>query len=462
VGNWEWNVRTNELHWSDEIYRIFGLTPQEFGATYDAFLQSVHPEDREHVQRAVDASLHEKKPYAIDHRIVLPDSSVRIVHEQGEATLDEAGTPVRMFGTVQDITELRRAETALRESQARLASIIESAMDAIITTDADQRILLFNASAEQIFRCSAAQALRQPVDRFIPVRFRARHRHGVLALNHAERQDQLRSRREVIGLRADGEEFPCEIAISAVEVHGQRFHTAVVRDITTSKRALKELERSREMLRDLAAHLQSIREEERSTIAREVHDELGQALTGLKIDLSWLTNHLPDGFPDLRSRAKGMLSLLDTTIQTVRRIATELRPGVLDDLGLVAAIEWQAHEFQARTGIRCQFTPTADQIDLNRGLSTAVFRTCQEALTNVARHALATTVKIGLQEKAGHLILTVEDNGQGITDREITDRRSLGLLGMRERASIIGGTVTILGRPGQGTAVRLEVPLSTR
>ena len=230
------------------------------------------------------------------------------------------------------------------------------------------------------------------------------------------------------------------------------------------KLAEEQLASSLEQLRALAAHLQSVREEERTRIAREIHDELGQILTGLKIDLSWLDAELAAGdltTPRLpREKVKSMSNLIDTTIQVVRKIATELRPGILDDLGLAAALEWQAQEFQTRTGIRCEFTSTLEEIDLDAGRSTAVFRIFQETLTNVARHAHATGVRISVKEQGSQLLLEVRDDGRGITDHELANPRSLGLLGMRERALLFGGEVKIGGVLGNGTTVTVSVPLS--
>jgi PAS domain S-box-containing protein len=239
----------------------------------------------------------------------------------------------------------------------------------------------------------------------------------------------------------------------------------VVEDITDRKLAEEQLRSSREQLRKLAAHLEIIREDERTKIAREVHDEMGQALTGLKMSLSWMGKKLSeagDGVPRslFLEEITSMSKLADSTIQRVREISTELRPGVLDDLGLTAAIEWQAQEFQTRAGIRCSFTSSPANITLDQDRSTAVFRILQETLTNVARHANATRVDIRLKENASNLILEVRDNGKGITEREISNSKSLGLLGMRERALFLGGEVNIRGTPGKGTSVRVQIPVN--
>ena len=222
----------------------------------------------------------------------------------------------------------------------------------------------------------------------------------------------------------------------------------------------RRLNRSREQLRSLAARLQSIREEERSRIALEVHDVLGQALTGVKMDAAWILARLPDHQGKLAARAKSMCALIDSTVQMVRRIAADLRPGILDNLGLVAAVEWQASEFQSRTGISCRVSSNLRDATLASESATAVFRIFQETLTNVARHAQATSVSVDLGEQAGRIILQVADNGRGIDLVEVTQSKSVGLLGMRERAAILGGDLVISGAPGQGTTVVLSVPVN--
>jgi signal transduction histidine kinase len=202
-----------------------------------------------------------------------------------------------------------------------------------------------------------------------------------------------------------------------------------------------------------------VREEERTRIAREVHDELGQALTGLKLDMSWLATRVAKSARPVQAKIKTMVDHIDETIQTVRRIATELRPGILDSLGLVAALEWQANEFQSRTNIPCHVVASVDDSQFHQQLATVFFRIYQEALTNIIRHAKATHVEVRLVEDAARLVLTVKDNGRGISEEEIANTRSIGLVGMRERAMLIGGEITLQGAPGQGTTMTLRVPL---
>ncbi len=231
-----------------------------------------------------------------------------------------------------------------------------------------------------------------------------------------------------------------------------------LKDVTERKKAEEELSHSRELLRNLSMHLQSARENERTHIAREIHDELGQALTALKMDVAWLGKKYRDEEP-LAEKTRSMLKLIDMTIKSVKRIAAELRPGLLDDLGLAAAIEWQAGEFEKRTGISCDVNISPKDVIIDRDRSTAVFRIFQEAMTNVARHAKATSVSISLEKDDNRITLCVEDNGKGITKKQINDPRAFGLIGIRERVHFLSGEVDIRGIPNKGTSLVITIPL---
>jgi signal transduction histidine kinase len=230
-------------------------------------------------------------------------------------------------------------------------------------------------------------------------------------------------------------------------------------DITAEKKVQEDLERSREELRNLSIHLQSVREEESTRVARKIHDELGQSLTALQMDMSWLTSRLPANNESIRKKTRSMSNLVDSTIESVHNITTELRPSLLDDLGLPAAIEWQAADFQKRSGIRCQAHINCSDGVIDKDLSTTIFRIFQETLTNITRHAKATQCKVSLTENETELSLEVTDNGIGITQWQVDDHRSFGMIGMRERAHLWGGTVHVRNAKPSGTAVRVLIPL---
>lgn len=243
---------------------------------------------------------------------------------------------------------------------------------------------------------------------------------------------------------------------SAGEVVGAR---AMYVDLTERKRAEDNLKRSRRQLRRLAARLEAIREEERTLVGREIHDELGQALTGLKMDVAWIGKRLTDRQRELAERAESMSSLVDQTIETVRELSARLRPAVLDDLGLREAVEWQAQDFSRRFGIECRASLGEGDLRLAAEQKTAVFRILQETLTNVLRHADAASVEVRLGMAGRRLVLEVTDDGRGIAPEEVARETSLGILGMRERAEMLGGSISVGPAEGGGTRVALEIPL---
>ena len=231
---------------------------------------------------------------------------------------------------------------------------------------------------------------------------------------------------------------------------------------TGRRRAQEQLRRSHKQLRTLSVHLQQVREAEQIRIAREVHDELGQALTGLKLQLIWLASRLPRQSKLLHAKVRSMAMNIDETILAVRRIATELRPGVLDTAGLLPALEWQANQFQTQTGIVCEVKARMKETLWDQDLNTAFFRIFQEALTNVIRHAKASKVEVRLAEEDGEVVLEVNDNGRAISQTEIHNTNSIGLLGMRERAALLGGNVFIQGERGKGTILTARIPKPSR
>jgi signal transduction histidine kinase len=233
--------------------------------------------------------------------------------------------------------------------------------------------------------------------------------------------------------------------------------------ISAKTSAVEEIQNSREQLLALSSHQQTLLEKERKRIALEIHDELGQSLTGLKMELYILNRQIKDvcrpGSDLINDKVRDLLHLIDDTIGTVRRIATELRPPILDDLGLIAALEWHLQEFQRRACVSCKISSNIENVEVRDDISITIFRIFQESLTNIMRHADAKSVTVNLTEKDNKLILRIEDNGKGIAEENITGGKSLGVLGMRERARQIGGDLQIFKGPETGTTVLLTVPI---
>jgi PAS domain S-box-containing protein len=360
----------------------------------------------------------------------------------------------------QEVAERKQAEQALRESEEKYRALVENSPN-LVAVYQDGHFNYVNKAAcsrfgwtyEELTSPSfdAAEKLVSEGSRYIVRENIAKRLRGEYVYPY-----------EINMKTREGSEFPALVYGEMISYGGKPANQITFVDITERKRAEEELEQSREQLRDLSAHIESARETERTSIAREVHDELGQALTALKMDLSWLNKKLPREQEAQIKKIREMSELIGKTIQTVKRISTELRPGVLDDLGLMAAVEWQMQEFQERTQIKCEFTAKDEDINVDRDLATGIFRIFQEALTNVARHANATKVKVSLNETDGQLVLQVSDNGKGITTKQIAHPKSFGLIGMRERARSWNGSVKIEGILGKGTIVTVSIPLNQK
>jgi len=247
------------------------------------------------------------------------------------------------------------------------------------------------------------------------------------------------------------------VVTSPITFRNRPAQLVLAKDVTAERRITEQVRESARQLHELTGRLNNIREEERTRIARELHDQLGQSLTAIKMEIAWALERLPQGEPDVLQKMRSAVGMVDATVNVVRRIATELRPAVLD-LGLTAAIEWQAEEFEERTGMECQLSLPAHDVVLDQDKLIAVFRILQEALTNVARHSKATQAKVILREQPRDLVLEVHDNGKGIAAGDARSS-SLGLLGMRERAVFVGGELTLTSTPGQGTVVTARIPL---
>jgi signal transduction histidine kinase len=298
-----------------------------------------------------------------------------------------------------------------------------------------------------------------PLERLVPERFRGAHREHVRSFGETRVTTRMMGpRRQLVGLRADGEEFPIDASISQVTVDGRKLYTVILRDITEQLAAEEALRRSFNELREMSAAMHDVREAERTRIARELHDELAQWLTAIKMDITWLSGRLPGDQPRLLERADKMKQLVDTTVTSVRRIAADLRPVMLDDLGLVPSIEHVVHTFSERTGVAVSLDMRIGGADLHDPVATAVYRMVQEALTNIARHARATSVAVAVTVADGMLYVRVEDNGVGIPDAPAA-QGSHGVLGIRERARTLGGEARIYRPPDGGTVVDIAIPL---
>ncbi|MDF2464665.1 MAG: sensor signal transduction histidine kinase [Ramlibacter sp.] len=371
-----------------------------------------------------------------------------------DASISQLATPQGKLYTVilRDITLRLQAEERHARLAARLSGLLDSAMDAIITVDESQRIVLYNRAAEKIFGWTTEEALGQSLAKLMPERFRGGHgayvqRFGSTGVTSRRMGDTT----VVYGRRADGEEFPMEASISQLKTADGKLFTVILRDVTERVRAQEE--RSA-----FAAAAHAIREEEKTRVARELHDELAQSLTALKMDTIWVRDNAATAPDMLQTKLAEMLSMLDRAVASTRRIAADLRPLMLDDLGLVPAIEWLVSNFSQRSGVAA--TLKADEeLELREPYATAVFRIVQESLVNVGKHAAATEVTVSIEQVGDAVELVVQDNGKGFVTSAPRKPQSLGLMGLRERAQLLRGSVSIDSEPGEGTRVSVRIPM---
>jgi len=448
------------LDMNEKFLQIFSRTREEMQGN-PSTIHWANPQEREEMIRRLKAEVR------------VSDFKCQMLNKRGEVR--DCLTSLRAYpelgileGSIIDVTERKRAEEALKESEERYKQLFENAPAGIYEVDLTTgRILSVNEvickytgyTRDELLAINALDLLTEESQKIFIERMAA-YAAGKPVPSTLEYQARSKS----------GREFWMSLNAKYFYKAGVPVRAAVVvYDITNRKQAEEELNTSRLQLRALAVRLQKIREEERVMIAREIHDEMGGGLTGLKMDLSWLLRKMGDADPfgervALMDKIHTSNALIDQMIHVVRRISTDLRPSVLDDLGLIAALEWQLSEFTSRTEIQHEFIKTFDYVYLEEGTAVAVFRIFQEALTNIVRHFRATKVVIVLLEGERSLfgdeslVLEIRDNGRGITEEEILNKDSLGLLGMKERVQAFGGEFSIYGEPGGGTALILKIP----
>jgi PAS domain S-box-containing protein len=369
-----------------------------------------------------------------------------------------------------EIRELEKAKQELSESRAKLEAALSSMTDSVIITDIEGNFVEFNDAFATLYRFANKGECTRNFNEFTKV-FEVSTTNGEplqkemfpmwrALRGQSESNVEYRYRR-----RDTGASWIGSLSYSPVRAADGSITGAVItaRDVTDRKSADEALRQSekvalqREQFQALAVRLRRAREEERTRVSRDLHDQIGQILTAIKLDLTWMNRRLPKANDELRERLHSTIGLINEGVRSVRKICSGLRPGVLDDLGLAAAIEWQANEFGSRTGIDCMVSVPAADLTLEGDQATEFFRIFQECLTNIIRHAEAKTVRVLLDEHDGELVLVVADDGKGFRESDVSE--SLGFLGMKERAQVCGGCLEITSAPGSGTTITLRVPM---
>jgi PAS domain S-box-containing protein len=503
LGNWEWDIRTDEVYWSDEAYRIMGLTPQEQRVTLEVYLNYVHPHDRDFVQKRIDNILQHGVPsYTFEHRLVRADGREGVIYLVGQLFLDEAAQPRRLVGTIQDITERHRAEEEARRRHQELAALnavattvsrsldlqkilreaLEQVQVNIMPGEAMAMILLTNKETGKL-EAKAHRGIPKDhpcLTRPVPI--------GTCFCGLSAQRGQV-----IISSQCGNDEqttylcpesFPHQHLSLPLQVRGKILGVMQIgtrQDIEISERDLKllkvitdqlsvaienaqlyeETKLKGEQLQAMAIRLAEIEEVQRQQLARELHDSVSQNLTALGINLNILSSQLPEESAVLLySRIQDSLSLVAETAKRIRDVMAELRPPVLDDYGLVAALRWYGEQLARRLGLRVEVQGKEGRLPTK--IENTLFRITQEGLTNVVKHAQASRVLVSLEiiDKICQLVMV--DNGIGFDMADLNIRQRApgwGIMNMKERAMAIGGTFQINSSPGKGTRVVVKVPV---
>lgn len=431
-----------------------GYTEEEI-RTIDP-LKIVHPDDRAIVKRNITQVSKGQTISPYEYRLITKTGQTRWIMET--ATLINFKTKKAILGNSMDITEQKEVKETLQELDSLKASILDAAPQAIVGLH--NRIIKFaNAAVEDVFGWRPDELIGRSVTLFYR---NEREAEEIGRYFYTTLTNQRTFVSEFYCRHKNGDDLLCKMRASRIGdiLTGDRRIVITYEDVTEQRKAERELANSQEQLRNLSMHLQSVREKESTRIAMKIHDELGQSLTALQLDLAWLGSRLPPGDLTLTSKIQHMRELIDTTVESMHRISTELRPTLLDDLGLTAAMEWQLQEFRERTGIHYKARLNLKEGFIERELATALFRIFQEVLTNIARHAEATSIRVNLTKKGDGLYLDVSDNGKGITKEQIDNPKSFGIIGIRERVNFWGGAISITGKPGKGTDIKVRIPLT--
>jgi PAS domain S-box-containing protein len=448
IGSWSLNISDNIIKWSDEMYRIYGVTKEEFPHTPESFLKLLHPDDRPLMERWVEETIAQIKTATLDFRVVLPDGTVRHIRGEGGLITDQSGNPERLTGTFQDITERKQAE-------AERDRLFNLSLDMLCIAGFDGFFKQVNPAWSKILGWTSQELLSRPWLEFV----HPDDLHATIAAG-----EQLKTG---AAIHAFENRYLCRdgsyrwLSWNSFPLLEEGLTFCVIRDVTERKRAEAEIVRQSSQLRALAARLANVEETGREQLARELHDQVCQSLTALSLTLTLLQTQMPPrAAAKLRGRMAGAVALVDQMGETIRDVMAELRPPMLDDYGLLSALNWYGTEFSDKTGIGVNVQGQEAVPRLAAPVELALFRIVQEAMANVDKHSRATEVVLTETEDNGTVRLVIADNGVGFDQERLGQpegRHLWGLMTMSERAAAVGGRCRIDSQPGQGTRVVVEV-----
>jgi PAS domain S-box-containing protein len=443
---WDWDMTTNEVWGNEKYYKLLG-TKKEGENNFTTFSNRVFDEDKNVVNSGFQNAINNKiSDLVYEYRYLTEQGEVLHLFGKTKIIYNEEGKAYRTVGSIQDISLQKKYQEQILQQNEISESLISSIPGLFYLLNADGKIIRSHNNQkfytqyeeDKLINANAIDFLNQNDHALFIQKFKDVMEHGV-------------GQAEFEIVTKGGKKVPILFSGIRINYYNQLCVMGVGIDISERVHYQKEL-------RALTLHLEKIREEERTIIAREIHDELGQQLTGLRMDLSWIkmkTESLP-----IKNKIMDSIDLIDTTMKTVRRISTRLRPGILDDLGLIATLEWQMEEFQKRYDIPAHFETNVSRVDLSDEITTSVFRIFQESLTNIAKHAKANQISATISILDNQLTLLISDNGIGFDSDRLKDIKTFGILGMRERTLLMNGNLQIESQCGNGTIVKVNIPLN--
>ncbi len=460
LGNWELDLATHAIWWSDEVYRIFGLKPKQSPATYEMFLSYVHPEDRNAVIEAVKTALAEGVQYSIDHRIIRPDGFEHVVHEQAKIIYDANQKPLRLVGIVLDITDRVRAEDAVRQSEQRFRLMAQASKDVFwMSTPGIGQMLYISPAYETLWGKSRKSLYRNPQTFLESVHPEDREKLIAGIQGHAEGRWDYEYR----VLQTDGSiRWVHDVGYPVRNERGElTLMAGMVRDITDRKRAEEDILAQQKELRSLAIQLQLAEERERRRIAQDLHDSIGQILSFSGNELKILQRSVPDGIAET---LRAITEQLDIAVDQARSLSFDLSPSLLYDLGLEVAIEDLADRISRERKLRCSFRSCSREKPLTEDVKILLYRGTRELLINASKHAQATLVTISCVRAGSSIVIEIQDDGRGFDVSRLQEHNGkahgFGLMNLRERLHYIGGSMKIESNAGAGTKVILTAPLN--
>lgn len=452
IGSWEFNIQTKKDIWSNEIFRILGLSSEEVEPSQDLFLSLIHPQDIAFVKKNIKQARKLLSDLKFSCCIVRKNNELRHVYIESKYETDEQGKPWLLNGILHDVTEKVLADEKKEFDKKNLSALINNTNDMMWSIDRNFKLITSNQAFNNMITLVSGKSITK----------------GGTVFSEGFKENQINRFKEFYERAFLGEIFTenenynsswSEISFYPIYSDGEVMGTACYsRDITERKKTENDILLKNEQLRYQASHLQNIREHERTKLSREIHDELGQQLTALKMDIDWVLHKQDNSKKIVIVKLNEMLKMNDDIMSTIRKISFDLRPPIIDDLGLIAALEWKCNNFEEKTGILCHFISNIKERKFESNFSINTFRILQETLTNISKHAEAKSVAVAVSDSDTELFIEIVDDGKGINNENINNG-TLGIIGMKERAALLGGSLVIEGTNNKGTVTRLKLPL---